>query len=273
MQSYSMRPGFNPTRRNRNIGTSKQGHGQDNRLKIPAICHDERRWWEQLGEHSISKRSIGDKEIVFVVERTRSECIHSCSVEDVCRILQLLPTNDWDGIGAFLFRQSTRKQSLLRPVWGRLAYAANFGRPGEPDVYSGPAIILEAVDTRKPFTWSKSLGPQDQAEFDRLRTDGHVLQDKGSHFQISSDKAAMRATQLYRTVPHEIGHWVDFVNRVEKRSESDLDKYDELLDRYFARPKDEVEGFAHRYADSMMSRLANLGFVPFDQIDSGRAGQ
>ena len=29
------RRGYDPTRRNRNIGTAKAGHGQDNRLVIP----------------------------------------------------------------------------------------------------------------------------------------------------------------------------------------------------------------------------------------------
>ncbi|KAF0814961.1 hypothetical protein IGB42_00037 [Andreprevotia sp. IGB-42] len=30
-----MRAGWNPTRRNRHIGTGAQGHGQDNKLVIP----------------------------------------------------------------------------------------------------------------------------------------------------------------------------------------------------------------------------------------------
>lgn len=32
-----MRPGWNPTRRNRNQGTAKRGHGQNNRMVIPCV--------------------------------------------------------------------------------------------------------------------------------------------------------------------------------------------------------------------------------------------
>ncbi len=42
------RPGWNPTRRNRNLGTAKAGHGLDNRLVIPASRNDPRRYWERL---------------------------------------------------------------------------------------------------------------------------------------------------------------------------------------------------------------------------------
>jgi hypothetical protein len=34
--------GYDATRRSRNIGTKKQGHGQDNDLVVPAVCHAER---------------------------------------------------------------------------------------------------------------------------------------------------------------------------------------------------------------------------------------
>ena len=42
------RPGWNPSRRNRNIGTAKSGHGQNNRLVIPARWSDDRVFWEKL---------------------------------------------------------------------------------------------------------------------------------------------------------------------------------------------------------------------------------
>jgi hypothetical protein len=38
--------GFNPIRRNRNIGTAKSGHGQDNRMTIPKIAHGSNDFWE-----------------------------------------------------------------------------------------------------------------------------------------------------------------------------------------------------------------------------------
>ncbi|CAN7504086.1 hypothetical protein LJR118_003525 [Acidovorax sp. LjRoot118] len=44
-----MRPGWNPVRRNRNIGTPAQGHGEDNRLTIPESRHDRSFFHECLG--------------------------------------------------------------------------------------------------------------------------------------------------------------------------------------------------------------------------------
>jgi hypothetical protein len=38
--------GHNEVRRNRNIGTSLQGRGRNNVMKILSMRRDERRWWE-----------------------------------------------------------------------------------------------------------------------------------------------------------------------------------------------------------------------------------
>src|SRR6516162_5951860 len=105
-----MRNGYDPSRRNRNIGTSKRGHGQNNTLTIPLVCHAERTWWENLGPHNVLKRKVGSLEIVFVVERTRGDCVHACTIEDVCYLLSLLPAADLESLQTFVFRQSTRKQ-------------------------------------------------------------------------------------------------------------------------------------------------------------------
>jgi hypothetical protein len=48
MAPTDRRPGREPTRRNRNIGTSKQGHGQDNRMVIPSRWPDDRVYFEVL---------------------------------------------------------------------------------------------------------------------------------------------------------------------------------------------------------------------------------
>ncbi len=48
------RPGWNATRRNRNIGTARQGHGQDNRMVIPSNWQDLRRYWKRLAADGLS---------------------------------------------------------------------------------------------------------------------------------------------------------------------------------------------------------------------------
>jgi len=258
-----MRPGLNPTRRNRNIGTSKQGHGRDNRMKIPSICNYERIWWEQLGRFGIERRLVLNHELVFITTETSKNYIHSCSVDDICRILSALPPQDWEGLYGFIFRQSTRKQRLSSPSWGRLAYDAQFGRPAKPNVYSGPALILEAINPTERSRWNKSLSPSDLEELERLSKDGHTVIDKGKYFEILSNPDSIRSTQLYRTVLHEIGHWQDWLQKVKKPAEKVTDKSNALEDAYFSRPHEERETFAHRYADAARHRLLKEGVIPF----------
>jgi hypothetical protein len=260
-----MKPGFNPVRRNRNIGTSKQGHGQDNKLVIPTtVCGHERRWAEQLGPHRLFQHSVAGRGVIFVVEETSGGCDHACTVEDIRHVLANIPMADWSGLDTFVLRQSTQKQRALHPIWGRLFYSADLGLPGRATVRLGPAVMLEAMDPAAKFRWSTSLSPQGLDELERLRTDGHEISRTGRTLVFSMTAASIRATQLYRTLLHEIGHWVDYLEKVERPAGDDDTRHAELSQAYFARPKDEREAFAHRYADAMRARLIKLGVLPFD---------
>jgi hypothetical protein len=70
---------------------------------------------------------------------------------------------------------------------------------------------------------------------------------------IRVTRQAVRNTQLYRTLPHEIGHWTDFLERVRRDDNTD-------------RPVREREQSAHRYADAVRGRLTRNGDIPFHQI-------
>jgi hypothetical protein len=261
-----MRSGFNPTRRNRNIGTSKQGHGQNNKLTIPAICHAERSWWGQLGEHKQVYRSLAGRNLLFIVEATRDDSFHACTIDDICHLLRFVPLEDWEFLETFVLRQSTRKQEIKNPSWGRLAYSATLGRPAQSSIASGPALFLEAQHPNKIISWSASLDPDDQAEFERLKADGHKAIKKGRRFLLSCDLQSIRATQLYRTVLHEIGHWVDWLQKVVRPSGDDPDLWERHEDLYFSRPSAEREAFAHLYGVAAGERLRSTGRIPFDRV-------
>lgn len=261
-----MRSGYNPLRRNRNIGTAQQGHGRDNALTIPQVCHAERIWWENLGPHSLVNRTVGSLELVFVTEKTREDCIHACTVEDVCHLLAHLPQADIEFLQTFVFRQPTRKQSIVSPSWGRLAYFADLGLTGKKNRRQGPAVFLEATNPAKVWGWGKNLGPHEVSELERLISDGHVVEDTGKRLLFRSDKRSIRATQLYRTLLHEIGHWVDWLQKVVQPATEAPALYDDLSARYFARPVAEDELFAHRYATASRERLMAAKLIPFDTI-------
>ncbi len=240
-----MKPGWNPVRRSRNIGTSKQGHGNDNRLVIPESWHASKVFWENLRSYKAVPRQVGNRAIHFLVEHTRDGWFHPCTVDDLHRVLQHLPQTDMACIDLVVLRQPKRKERILSSVWGRATFHA------EIDQYSGPAIILEA-QTLDPIEWPRSLGPEDVLELQRLRDDGHSVGETKRHFLIQPSLESLRATQLYRTLPHEIGHHVDYRSTAPGAWDN--------------KPFVDKESFAHRYASSAFSQLKESGCLPFPRL-------
>lgn len=250
----------NPTRRSRNIGTERQGHGQDNRMKIPTSRHDDRLFYEKVDDAVAVGRTIGDWGITFLVQPVVAGFRHACTIDDICHLLAHVPAGDLTGIDLLLLRQPTRKQQSLRPAWGRLVYGKILGR----------AIFLDAQQPGKPYRWSRSLTPEDATEFDHLRADGHGIEEDRRGFTITPTLDSIRTTQLYRTLPHELGHHVDYRSKITDLAQDEAD-YDRRRDIYFARPPREREEFAHRYAEEQASRLRNESIIPFDRLDTPAA--
>jgi hypothetical protein len=243
-----MRPGWNPTRRNRNIGTAKQGHGQNNRLVIPSSWRDRNAFWGNLTRYVAVVRTVHGRDFAVLVEPTRKECAHACTVDDVFQVLQFIPSRDLSGIEFLILRQPKRKEEALAGCWGRLAYLV------EIDQYQGPTIILEAVDLRQPMRWSKSLRPDDAAELERLRQDGHRITSTQRNHIVQCTFDSVRSTQLFRTLFHEVGHWVDYLDTLGCDS------------RYDRKPKADKEAFAHRYAERLRKELTSKKLIPFPRI-------
>lgn len=265
-----MRSGFNPTRRNRNIGTAKHGHGQNNRMRVADPWTASGPFWAQLGSYQVIRRECGDREVPFFVEDTREECVHACTVGDIVTMLNQIPSQDYASLAAVVLRQPKRKEEILHPVWGRMGYWSNVGRP-QDGAASGPVVILEALVPFRTFWRNKSVDSGEKAELERLVSDGHVMTTSRSRIRFESSLDATRATQLYRTLPHEIGHLVDYATSVPEADEAkgiSFDRHWELHERYWQRPVQEKEAFAHRYADGFRRRLVASGRIPFSRIES-----
>lgn len=262
-----MKPGFNATKRNRNIGTAKQGHGQENYMTIPESWHSSRTYKEVIGNCKKVERKFASRTLTFLIEENNSNCEHFCTVSDVCEIFKHIPWADWAGLDTIVFRQPTKKQRIMSPVWGSLMYFAETGQVNKPDLAKGPTIILEAKQPNDKYTWPTSLGADDTEELERLKNDGHIIERIGKKYIINTNADATRHTQLFRTLIHEVGHWVDYLQKVERPVAKGLDSFDMLNDLYFARPRDEREAFAHRYADELREKLYKTGIIPFDRIE------
>jgi ribosomal protein S13 len=249
------RAGWNPTRRNRNLGTAKSGHGLANRLVIPASWRDWRLYWNKLHEPI----RVDIHGLTILVEPCRQGFVHAVTVDDIVRMLGLLPKNDVTMVRTVVLRQPTKKQRILEPVWGRLAYFFDFGG------HQGPAILLEACPPEQSIERVRSLSPDEAEEIERLRADGHTVSGN-RRWTIQTSLAATRSTQLFRTLPHEVGHYVHYDREVLQPAGDDIDTQIALGEAYFTKPAREREDFAHRYAREIVERLSAEGSIPFPRL-------
>jgi hypothetical protein len=220
-------PPRDPTRRNRTIG--QPGHGSS--TAVPFDIPEPGRDWNlvvaRLDPVTAETFEVHGAELTVLTQEPTAPWIHTCTAEDVAGVLRRLPAADVAGIGLVVLRQPTRKQLLFSDAWGRIVYDLHWR------AYRGPVIMLEALVPDTWLRWNRSIGPDAQRELARLEADGLQMRPtrRGPELLMTAENA--RRTQLYRTLPHEVGHWVDY--------------RDGLLDR--RRPRREREDFAHRYAE------------------------
>ena len=231
------RAGWNPTRRNRHAGTGAHGHGDDNRLVIPAGTRGQLDFTERLPGAVRVTRHVGLRDLVFWVQPPALGCFHPCTVDDIAQLLNGLPADDRNALGMVVLRQPTRKQRVLRPVWGRAVFAF---RP--PQGADAPAVVLDA-QTLAPLRWPKSLVVEDAQELDRLRADGHSVQpdpavDAG---HPAATHGAARAGPFAGSAAPQCGQLACKLAR-------------------------EREDTAHRHAAQAWARLIEHGRAPFPPI-------
>lgn len=245
-------------RRNRNIGTPLAGRGKDNRNVIPERWSDLTPYWQSLRSPVVVQREVNGSPVNFVIEPVRPGSKHACTVDDVCEVLRLLPKHHARYISLVIMRQPTRRQETLAPVWGRLGYWS------EICGLEGPGIYLEARDASAVGEWPLSLTPDQRRELSRLAEDGHVVERHKRGHSIRSAYESIRNTQLYRTVPHEVGHYVDFLTF--KAGDGIEHGGEEFWDLYGAKPGKDKEDFAHRYADEFRGLMESTGHFPLRQL-------
>jgi hypothetical protein len=259
-------PIWRPVRRNRKIGTELSGFKVANKMGIPVSWLDRdgvaRLYSHRLNPDLVETFSVLGGSCTILYEKPKDGFTYGCSPQDVLEVLSMVPPADREGLKAIAFRQPTAKQSLLNPVWGRLLYSADFRQ------YQGAAIVLEALEVGRPLKWSRKLDVEHQLELERLRRDGHIIESTKRDHMIHITEASVRNTILYRTLLHEIGHWVNWLEdtvRPETALAVDRDDAEEL---YCAKPRTEHEAFAHRYADELAAKLRASKFIPFAPMGS-----
>lgn len=232
-------------RRNRNIGTAKQGHGDDNKMVIPRFWDSHDRVFYAQFKEPILRGKAG---LTFIVEPPLEGFFYPCTPYEVMRVLSSLPQRHTAHIKLVVLRQPTRKQYKIRPVWGRLAYYLDLGK------HCGPAVVLDAQPLR-PLIWGKDVRPREAEELERLERDGHEIVRGKREISVVPNKESARRTVLFRTLPHEIGHYVHYLESVEWKSDETGESLETLWNLYHGRPQQEREDFANRYAKEARSHL------------------
>lgn len=250
-----------PIRRSRNIGTARQGHGQNNHLVIPwPTTH--KAFYARFGPTTRQDLVINGHVFSFLTETPRVGWQHCCSVADIARLIEHIPPECYGQLRVIIRRQPKRTEAILSPVWGRLLYAYEF----EGNYY--PAIILEAANLHRPLRWSRRLSVDDQQELRRLAADGHRLEQTPRLHLIWPQPHSARCTQLYRTLLHELGHYQHYQEVVERpsRPEEDYAVWEARQEFYSRLPTPEKERYAHSFADRQARRLEAAGIIPFEPL-------
>ncbi len=254
----------NPLRRNRNIGTSKQGRGSDNKHVVPQSWRwkDGRVFYEHLRNAVVMHICNGNYDFRLFVEPTNNGFAHPCTPDDIMNVLSLIPESHSKDIKIIVLRQPTKKEELLRPAWGRMSYFANLGD------YSGPGIFLNACQPGLTVKWTKSLTPEAEKELLLLREHGHAISSDKRNIIIKTTIEACRNTQLCFTVPHEVGHYVHYNECVADpmRHKPNHGNKEMLEKQYFEKSLRDVEAYANKYANGFYSEMKQKGVLPFPRI-------
>ena len=201
--------------------------------------------------------------IPVIVEELKEGYYYSCTEQDVERMLNHTPAEDLQAFGVIVFRKPKRKESLLSPVWGRLIYSFEFKDNHRP------AIIIEAMPRWNTLHFPKKQSVDDKLEFELLKLDGLKFKESKRDFVADIDPNTIRNIQLYRTLLHEVGHYVHYLEVVERprKYAEDQEVQDNRREHYFSISKNEKEIYANDYASNLKRNLMRIGVVPFDRIE------
>jgi hypothetical protein len=256
--------GWRPERRNRKLGTAdwswRDKEGARPNFDVPWPDWEHRVPEERWSAEAIERHQVHGGTILVATERPNDGSIHVCSPSEVCAVLHCLPEVDVAGVGLVVLRQPTRKEEVLRLAWGRMHYCADFLG------YSGPAITLDAVDFRRPRRRiSRSLSLEEAEALERLRRHRFAVTETRRSYDVLLTPKHVRRWLLARTIPHEVGHWVDYRRRVLDQLDAATvadalahPQYEEIAARWWARPQREREQFADRYADAAEPAISAL---------------
>ncbi|MEM6884603.1 MAG: hypothetical protein AAF571_06175, partial [Verrucomicrobiota bacterium] len=128
------------------------------------------------------------------------------------------------------------------------------------------AVVIEATCLNGDYYYPKKQSVEDQLEFEHLKDDGLEFKEDKRHFVASIDEEKVRSIQLYRTLLHEIGHYVHYRESIDRLDIDDED-WEFKYDQFWALPSSDKEYYANKYAISKKRELIAKGVIPFSRIE------
>jgi hypothetical protein len=243
-------------KRNRNIGTSKQGHGQNNTFSIPQPWDTSKYFYERFQGINVDTIIVHGREITVVIEDLSVGYYYSFTPKEAQLVLDNLPKKDLISFGLLIFRQPKKKERILSSVWGRLVYSYEFRGDYLP-------VIIEATPENKNFTFPKKQSVDRRQEFELLQEDGLDFEMGKREYVAVVDKEKIKSIQLHRTLLHEVGHYVHYLEVVERpgRPDEEYKFWEKRYNAYFSIPSTDKEAFANKYAVVQKKRLQQIGII------------
>lgn len=125
-----MRPGRDPTRRNKKIGTRdhawRDRAGGSAAFSVPWPRWERRPDAQRWSVKTVEKFDVHDRGVMVATERLLDGYQHRCSPEAIVGVLNELPRDDVDGVGLVVLHQQTRKQQTRDPPGGASGGAIGF---------------------------------------------------------------------------------------------------------------------------------------------------
>jgi len=223
-----------------------------------------------LGEHTTLEVIINKRKFYIFVEKIIKNFVHAVTPEDIIQLLPYIEHEIEDDEATEFAIVLTQPQKNNTPSWGYFC-TSDF------DQFDGKAVFITATNLQ-PIEWGNHLKGGNNSgfsELERLQEDGHNIIREAKNITIYPTLEATRNTQLYRTLLHEFGHYVDQYNKIHKISKRDwkmegykdeFDYYTRLDDLYWSTQRDQHEEFAHNFAKKMSSMLKEKGVIPFDRL-------
>ncbi|MCB0994094.1 MAG: hypothetical protein KDB21_03310 [Acidimicrobiales bacterium] len=138
---------------------------------VPEPWDGRRSAFDRFVEPCFVELDIAGETVMFVVERTRADAAHACTVDDVARMLAVVDPSHISLLGLVVLRQPTRTQQRLASVWGRLRYYLEVGR------HVGAALILDASEPPSLVRFDRHMGVDAAAELERFQAAGHEVRE------------------------------------------------------------------------------------------------